>query len=193
MKKNLLISIFIIVFFSACSIKPQAYDLSTKAISPVLNIDKNIPSFEITNFKYKPNIKISQHTTSMLGCFPCKADGSSPGTLYAEPISEIIKAEVKNAFNEIMIGKINKTCQLTATIHLVGFDIMDGDSSVDLTYYLLKNKNTIFKRRVKGHYNAELFDPLARDRLYSKASRNSVEKLVNQSDFLEIINTKCMN
>jgi hypothetical protein len=188
MKKLL---IFVMLALSGCAVKPQMYDLSTSRTFKPIVTKQNLPNIEITDFKYEPNIRISQNTISHLGCLPCQSDGSTPGLLFADSINKIVQVEVKSAFKEFVLPTSKSSCTLNATIHLAAWDVMDGDTIVDLTYVLSKSDQVKFIKRIRGHYDNGLFESFKFDRILAKASRKSVEELVVNDDFLNEVNSTC--
>lgn len=183
----------LVLVVSGCAIQPQQYDLNTSGIYPPIRTKQNITNLEIGNFKYEPHVSISQNTISQLGCLPCQADGSTAGIVFASPIREIVQAEVKNALNEVVIPSPNPECKLGATIHMAAWDVMDGDSIVDITYIITKQNQIKFIKRIKGHYDNGFFERYRIERFLAKASRISVELLVTNNDFLLELETHCAN
>lgn len=181
----------IVLIISGCAVKPRNYDLSTSSILPPIAIKQNISSIIVSDFKYEPNVRISQNTISSLGCLPCQSDGGTAGFVFDEPINKIVQTEVKAALKEVMIPSSKSSCVLNATIHLAAWDVMDGDSTVDLTYVLSSSEQIKFIKRVRGYYDASLFELQKTNRILAKASRNSVEKLVTDDEFLKIVNINC--
>lgn len=181
----------LVMALSGCAVQPQNYDLSTSAIFEPVKSKKNISNIEIINFKYEPNIHISQNTISYLGCFRCQEDGSSPGVVFSNTVSEIVQAEVKSAFQEVLLPTKNAQCKLGATIHMAAWDIGDGDSIVDLTYTLIKDGNIKYIKRIRGEHDSKLFEASKPERLLAKASRKSVSMLLTDSGFLSELDNSC--
>lgn len=180
------------LLLSGCATQPLSYDMQTsdKSYTPI-KVKQNLDGLELGEFEYKPHIKISSHTTSAFGCLPCQSDGSSPGFVYAEPISEIIKAEVRNALDEVVIPSNEPVCQLDATVHLVAWDMLDADSTVDVTYKLMKEGQFKFIRRIRTDYdNAVLsFTPI--DRFFASATCENISTLVNDREFIKEVGMLC--
>ncbi|PNH91336.1 hypothetical protein [Vibrio diazotrophicus] len=184
--------ILLALVLTGCATKPLPYDMQTSDNSyEPIKVKKNLSNLELGDFEYKPNIKISAHTTSFFGCLPCQSDGSTVGFVFAEPVSEIIKAEVKNALNEVTIPSGENSCQLSATVHLVAWDTLDGDTTVDLTYKLMKEQEIKFIRRIRTDYDNGLFSVNKIDRFFAKATRENVSTLVNDNEFIEQVETIC--
>lgn len=181
----------IVIALSGCSVQPQYYDLSTSAAYPPIQIKQNITNLEVVNFKYDPHVRISQNTISHLGCLPCQSDGSTPGIVFANTIPEIVQTEVESALKEVMLPAPNSSCKLSATIHMAAYDVMDGDSIVDLTYTLTKKDQITFIKRIRGHYDSSLFEINKIDRFLAKASRISAGLLVTNNAFLDEIKKNC--
>lgn len=187
--KNLFFPLVLVV--SGCAVQPQIYDLSTSGAFPPIQTKQNITNLEVENFKYEPHVSISQNTISHLGCLPCQADGSTAGLVFASPISEIVQSEVKNALNEVIIPTTTPECKLGATIHMAAWDVMDGDSIVDITYSLSKQNQIQFIKRVRGHHDSGLFEQNKIERFLAKASRNSAGLLVTNNEFLRALQNHC--
>jgi hypothetical protein len=183
--KKLLLPIVIIL--SGCSVQPQLYDLSTSGSFPPIQTKQNIANIEVVDFKYEPHVRISQNTISHLGCLPCQSDGSTPGIVFTNTIHEIVQTEVESALKEVMLPSLSSSCKLSATIHMAAFDVMDGDSIVDLTYTLIKKDQITFIKQIRGHYDSSLFEINKIDRFLAKASRKSAGLLVTNNDFLDEI------
>jgi hypothetical protein len=181
----------IVLMISGCAVKPQIYDLSTSSILPPIVTKQNIPNIVVSDFKYEPNIRISQNTISFLGCLACQSDGGTPGFLFEEPVGKIVQTEVKAALKEVMLPTSKSSCVLNATIHLAAWNLMDGDSTVDLTYILLSSNQVKFIKRVRGYHDASLFELNKIDRILAKASRSSVEKLITDDEFLKTVGINC--
>lgn len=176
---------------SGCSVQPQYYDLSTSGMFDPVQSKQNISNVEIMDFRYEPHVRISQNTISHLGCLSCQSDGSTPGFVFSSTISQIVQAEVKNAFQEVILPTQNTQCKLSATIHMAAWDVIDGDSIVDLTYTLIKDDQIKYIKRVRGHHDSALFEGNKIDRFLAKASRNSVSVLLTEDGFLNEINNSC--
>jgi hypothetical protein len=187
--KNLFFPLALVL--SGCAVQPQIYDLSTSGAFPPIQTKQNITNLEVEDFKYEPHVSISQNTISHLGCLPCQADGSSAGIVFASPISEIVQSEVKNALNEVIIPTTNPECKLGATIHMAAWDVMDGDSIVDITYSLTKKDQIKFIKRVRGHHDSGLFEQHKIERFLAKASRKSAGLLVTNNEFLRALQNYC--
>ena len=181
----------IFLLLSGCASSPQEYDMSTSSILPPIITKQKIPNILISDFKYEPSISINQNTISNIGCLPCHSDGSTPGFVYAKPINEIVETEVKGAFKEVIIPSNTSQCKLSATIHLVAFNSMNGDSVVDLTYILSSSNKIKLIKRIRGEQGGGLLEINKIDRLLAKASRSSVEKLVTNTEFLNEIQKSC--
>ena len=193
MIKMIFIIFTVIFILSGCAVKPTPYDLTMSSTLPPITTKKNIPNIKVGDFKYEPNIRISQNIISHLGCIPCQSDGSTPGFLFEQSVSQIITAEVKSVLDEVIIPTSKSSCTLNATIHLAAFDVMDGDTTVDLTYTLSESQNIKFIKRIRGHHDASLFEFQKVNRILSKASRNSVEQLVTNDEFLKAVNLNCLS
>ena len=181
----------LVLIVSGCAVQPQHYDLSTSGAFPPIQTKQNITNLEVSAFKYEPHVRISQNTISHLGCLPCQADGSSPGLVFASPINEIVQAEVTNALDEVIIPTANPECKLGATIHMAAWDVMDGDSIVDITYTLTKQDQIKFIKRVRGHHDSGLFETHKIERFLAKASRQSAGLLVTNNEFLQALKINC--
>ena len=140
----------LIALLSGCAVQPQHYDLSTSGTYEPIQSRQNVSNLEITDFKYEPHVRISQNTVSHLGCLPCQSDGSTPGLVFSSTVAEIVQAEVKNAFQEVMLPSQETQCKLSATIHMAAWDVMNGDSIVDLTYALIKDGDIKSIKRIRG-------------------------------------------
>ncbi|MGI2138758.1 hypothetical protein [Shewanella baltica] len=183
----------LILIASGCAVQPQNYDLSTSGSFPPIKTKQNITNLEISTFKYEPHVSISQNTISHLGCLPCQADGSSAGLVFSTPINEIVQAEVKNALDEVIIPSVNPECKLGATIHMAAWDVMDGDTIVDITYTLTKFDQIKYIKRIRGHHDSALFETNKIDRFLAKASRKSAELLVTNNEFFREWQSNCAN
>ncbi|PNI06177.1 hypothetical protein C1N32_04040 [Vibrio diazotrophicus] len=184
--------ILLALVLTGCATKPLPYDMQTSDNSyEPIKVKKNLSNLELGDFEYKPNIKISSHTTSQVGCVFCNSDGSSAGFVYAEPVSEIIKVEVQNALNEVTIPSNQNVCKLSATIHLVAWDSLDGDTTVDMTYKLMKEEQIKFIRRIRTDYDNGIFELVPLKRLFATAARENVSTLVNDNEFIEQVETIC--
>jgi hypothetical protein len=181
----------LVLIVSGCAVQPQHYDLSTSGAFPPIQTKQNITNLEVSAFKYEPHVRISQNTISHLGCLPCQADGSTPGLVFASPINEIVQAEVTNALDEVIIPTANPECKLGATIHMAAWDVMDGDSIVDITYTLTKQDQIKFIKRVRGHHDSGLFEINKIERFLAKASRQSAGLLVTNNEFLQELKNNC--
>ncbi|MDF1628708.1 MAG: hypothetical protein P1U78_02830 [Alcanivoracaceae bacterium] len=188
--KKLFVPMALLVL-SGCAVKPQSYDLSTANKLAPIATKENIPSIFVSDFKYEPNVRISQNTISQFGCLLCKSDGSSLGFVFEEPVGKIIQAEVRSALAEVIIPTSKTSCELGATIHLVAWDSWDGDTTVDLTFILSSSGQIKFIKRIRGHHESGIFEIHKVNRMLAKASRNSVEKLVTNDEFLKELSTNC--
>ena len=181
----------LILTLAGCAVQPQHYDLSTSSTFEPIQSKQNISNLEIVDFKYEPHVRISQNTMSQLGCLPCQSDGSTPGMVFTNTIAEIVQSEVSNALQEVLLTSQQAQCQLSATIHLAGWDAINGDSIVDLTYTLIKDGNIKSIKRIRGHHDNGLFETNRIDRFLAKASRKSVSILLTDSSFLQDLNSQC--
>ena len=189
---NKIIGIILLVFIvTGCSIKPFEYDLTTTKVFPPIKMTKNIPNLKVIDFEYTPHINISQNTISLLGCLPCQSDGGTPGFVYAHPIKNIIKVEVVKALEEVMLPSKNPGCTLGATINNVSWNNMTGNFIVDSIFRVKLDNEIKFIKRIQGKYNSSLFERSKMNRFLAKPSRKSVELLVNDESFLEVVNTNC--
>ncbi len=188
MKKVILSTVLIL---SGCAVHPQDYDLSTSGTYPPIKSKKNISNLEVVEFKYEPHINLSQNAISHLGCLPCQSDGSTSGVVFTSPINEIVQSEVENALQEVIVPTANSSCKLSATIHMAAWDVMDGDSIVDLTYMLMQDDQIKFIKRIRGHYDSGIFELHSIDRFLANASRKSVGLLVNNNEFLGAVSKNC--
>jgi hypothetical protein len=187
---NKIIALLTLLIFSGCTLKPINYDLSTQNRLPPIKSNNNIPYISIYNFQYEPSIGISQNSMS-LNCLTCDSNGSTPSFIFDIPIKEIVQAEISSAFKESMIPSANPLCELSATIHLASWNNINGDSTVDLTYTLSKDKQIKFIKRITGYYNSSIFELQRTNKILAKASRDSAEKLINNKLFLESIDNNC--
>ncbi|HIF9261622.1 TPA: hypothetical protein ACX6Q5_000865 [Photobacterium damselae] len=188
MKKALIPLVFTL---SGCAMSPQQYDLTTTSAYPPIQSTKNIPEIKLKNIDYQPPIGISPNTISSTGCLPCHADGSTPGLLFAEKISDIVKAEINNALTEVELSSQKSPCTLNAIIHSAKFNVMTGNTNVDITYTLSNKEQDIFKKRIDGFHDQSLFSLPKVNRMLAFASRDSVTQLVTNNDFLNIVNSQC--
>ena len=177
---------------SSGGFKPINYDLSTSATYPSINASRNIPNIEIETFTYEPPVSVSQHSISHLGCLPCASDGSTSGSTFSQPIRDIITAEVKAAINETMLREGPTKCKLTGQIHLAAFNVMDGDTNVDITYILRKEGALLSLKRMPGHYERGTFEFSADvSRWMAEPVRDSVSKLMDNKEFIDLVNQEC--
>lgn len=181
----------LIALLSGCAVQPQHYDLSTSGTYEPIQSRQNLPNLEIVDFKYEPHVRISQNSMSQLGCLPCQSDGSTPGVVFSNTIAEIVQSEVSNALKEVMLPSQQTQCQLSATIHMAGWDAINGDSIVDLTYTLLKEGDIKSIKRIRGYHDNGMFETNRLDRFLAKASRKSVSMLLTDSGFLQELNKQC--
>ena len=181
--------IFIALVLSGCAVKPYVYDMSTSRIYEPIANKQNLPNILITDFKYEPSINISQHTISKSGCLFCQSDGSTPGFVYSDPVNKIIQAEVKAAFKEVVIPTSKSSCTLSAIIHLAGFNIFSGPT-VDLTYMLSDSDQIKFIKRIRS-IDDIVFGFHKVNRMVTRASRKSVEELISNEEFLNVVSAIC--
>ena len=179
-----MILICIALVLSGCAVKPYVYDMSTSGIYEPIAHKQNLPDILITDFKYEPSINISQHTISKIGCLFCQSDGSSPGVVYSDPINKIIQAEVKAAFKEMVIPTSKSSCTLSAIIHLAAVN------TVDLTYMLSNSDQIEFIKRIRASGD-NIFGIHKVNRALTRASRKSVEELISNEEFLNVVSTIC--
>ncbi|MEZ9524679.1 hypothetical protein [Enterovibrio norvegicus] len=191
MKKTCLL---MTLLMAGCSVKPIDYDTEnfSHKFSPI-EVKENIENLQVIDFDYEPHLKISAHSTSFLGCLPCSSDGSTVGFVYSKPVSEIIRAEVEQALSEVLVPTNDATCQLGAKVHMVAWDAVDGDTVVDITYILKQEGNIEYIRRIRAEYDNGILESSPSDRLFAKATRQSVSTLVSNKDFINTTNAFCSN
>ena len=181
----------LVLVISGCSIQPTQYDLSASGDFTAIEKKQDIPKMELVDFKYEPHIKISQNTTSGLGCVVCQSDGSTAGIVYTTPINEIVKAEIEKALKEVTTPTALSSCQLGATIHTAAWNVLDGEKTLDMTFMLMKEDQIKFIKRVRGTYYGGIFGRTNFNRIFVNASRNAVSLLVTDNDFLNEIDKSC--
>lgn len=193
MKKILLFALLLMCAgCSSVGFKPITYDLSTSATYPSIDASRNIPNVKIETFTYEPPISVSQHSISHLGCLPCASDGSTSGPTFSQPIKDIITAEVKSAMSETMLEQGSTKCELTGQIHLAAFNVMNGNTNVDITYILRKEETLLSLKRMPGHYERGTFEFSANvSRWMAEPVRKSVNKLMNNKEFIDVVNQEC--
>ena len=179
------------ILLSGCSAQPIQYDLSGNYAGTPISIDKNIPEISINNFTYEPHRNISQYATSGFGCILCQSDGSLRAFVFQQPVKDIIQAEVELAFKEIASGKSNGTCELNGQIHTVGWNGNNSDSTVDITYILKIGDSAEYVKRVKGLYDGGIFEMQKIEKIWAKPTRASVQELVWDKNFVELLHNKC--
>jgi len=179
------------ILLTGCAAKPIQYDLSGKYTDSPISVKKNIPSLSVNNFTYEPHKNISQYATSGFGCLLCNADGSFRGFVYEQPVKDIIESEVQLAFEEVMVGKETNKCSLSGQIHAVGWDSINGDTTVDLTYILKIEKSAEYIKRIKGVYDAGIFEFQKVDKFWAKPTRVTVQQLLRDNNFVSLVNKKC--
>lgn len=189
--KKVIMLLGLVLVISGCSVQPMKYDLSASGDFPAIEKRQGIPNIELADFKYEPNIKISQNTTSMLGCLVCSADGDTAGFVYTAPIKDIIKGEVEKALKEVINPKVLSSCQLSATVHLVAWNMFDGDTTVDMTFMLMKEEQIKFIKRARGFYDRGVLELRLKGEVFTMASRNAVSLLVTDNDFLNEVDKSC--
>ena len=189
--KKVKILLGLILVLSGCSIQPTQYNLSASGDFPEIEKKQDIPDIEVVDFKYEPNIKISQNTVSMRGCWSCGSDDSTPGFVYTTPIKDIIKGEVEKALKEVINPKILSSCQLGATVHTVSWNSLNGDTTADMTFMLMKDEQIKFIKRTRGFYDRGVFELGLKGDMYTMASRNAVSLLVNDNGFLKEVEKNC--
>lgn len=189
MKKALVVAV---ILLSGCSVKPIQYDLTGNYSGKPITVQKNIPTISVSDFTYEPHRNISQYMTSGFGCLLCNADGSHQAFVYQQPVKNIIQSEVKIAFKEISAGKNSEKCTLTGQIYAVGWDSINGDTTVDLTYILKIQDSAEYVKRIRGVYDAGIFEMQKVDKFWAKPTRKTVQELVWDNDFLNIVNKKCI-
>ena len=181
----------LVLVLSGCSIPPMQYNLPASGDFPEIEKKQNIPDIEVVDFKYEPPIKISQHTISLINCYWCQADGSTQGTVFAKPLDEIIQAELSNALEEVVISNQESSCSLAGTLHLAGWDYMNGDTTLDMTLVLMKEEQIKFVKRVRGFNDRGFFEFSNQGGLFTLATRNAVSLLVTDNDFLNEVEKSC--
>lgn len=189
MKKVIIITAMLL---GGCSSQPIQYDLAGNYSADPINVKKNIPNISVSGFTYEPHRNISQYATSGFGCGLCQSDGSWKGFVFQQPVKDIIQAEAETAFKEISAGKSNGHCTLSGQIHAVGFNTMNSDTTVDLTYILKINESAEYVKRVKGIYDGGIFEVQKIEKVWAKPTRNSVQQLVWDSNFIELVHKKCV-
>jgi hypothetical protein len=189
--KKVLMLLGLVLVLSGCSAQPMKYDLSASGDFPVIEKRQDIPKMEVVDFKYEPNINISQNTTSALGCFSCGADGDTPFFVYTLPVKDIIKGEVEKALKEVINPTMLSSCQLGATVHLVAWNKLDGDTTVDMTFMLMKEEQIKLIKRTRGFYDRGVLELGLKGALFTMASRNAVSLLVTDNDFLNEVEKSC--
>jgi len=189
MKKSF---IFAVILLSGCSAKPIQYDLTGNYSGTPISVQKNIPNISVSDFIYEPHRNISQYVTSSFGCLFCNSDGSSQGFVYQQPIKNIIQSEVDIAFREVSVGKNSEKCSLTGQIHAVGWDQVNGDTTVDLTYILKIKESAEYVKRIRSVYDAGIFEFQKIDKFWAKPIRQSVQELVLDNNFTNLLNKKCI-
>ena len=153
---------------------------------------KNIPNLKIDNFEYTPHINISQHTISHLNCLPCRSDGGTPGYIFAQPIKEIVKLEMTNALKEVMLpSTANPSCSLKAIIKHVSFNAGNGNLIIDSIFKVKSLDEVKFIKRIRAEYYSSLFEMSKLNRLLAKPSRKSIELLINDESFLDVVHQSC--
>jgi hypothetical protein len=189
--KKVLMLLGLVLVISGCSIQPTQYDLSASGDFTAIEKKQDIPKMEVVNFKYEPHIKISQNTISAFGCIPCQADGSTAGIVYTTPINEIVKAEVEKALKEVTTPTVLSSCQLGATIHTAAWNVWDGETTLDMTFMLIKEDQIKFFKRIRGSYDGGIFGGPDFNRVFVNASRKAVSLLVTNNDFLNEVDKSC--
>lgn len=179
------------ILLSGCAVQPIQYDLAGNYTGNPININKNIPEIRINNFTYEPHRNISQYVTSGFGCLICQSDGSSTGFVFQQPVKDIIQAEAELAFKEIAAGKSNGACELNAQIHAVGFNVNNSDTTVDITYILKIGESAEYVKRIKGLYDGGIFELQKIEKIWAKPTRASVQELVFDKNFVELLHNKC--
>ncbi|NYR14177.1 hypothetical protein HC000_17255 [Pseudoalteromonas sp. MIP2626] len=188
MKKVMIITS---ILLSGCAAQPIQYDLAGNYAGNPININKNIPEISINNFTYEPHRNISQYATSGFGCVLCQSDGSWKGFVFQQPVKDIIQAEAELAFKEIAAGKSNGTCELNGQIHAVGWNSNNSDTTVDITYILKIGESAEYVKRVKGLYDGGIFEMQKIEKIWAKPTRASVQELVWDKNFVELLHKKC--
>ena len=150
------------------------------------------PKIFIEKFDYKPAGSLDQKTISLLGCIKCEQDGSTPAMMLQNNVAEIIRFETIKAMEHIGIHNDKKNqCYLNGTVHLAGWNNINGDSYIDITFRLGKEKQKFYEKRLKGHYDAWIFEVHRINQLFSKAVSDVATKLLKDKDFSLILNKYC--
>lgn len=188
MKKAMIITA---ILLSGCAAQPIQYDLAGNYADKAIQISKNIPNIKIDNFSYEPHRNISQYSTSGFGCVLCQSDGSWRGFVFQQPVKDIIQAEAELAFKEITAGRSNGSCELNGQIHAVGWNSNNSDTTVDITYILKIGASAEYVKRIKGLYDGGIFEMQKVEKIWAKPTRDSVQQLVWDKAFVELVNEKC--
>ncbi|WP_371377675.1 hypothetical protein [Thalassotalea aquiviva] len=184
---------FILILLSGCSSTYMVdYKYSHKVDSDPIRIAQSIPFIVVDDFKYNQHRNLTSYELSALGCGLCEDDGSTSwGLVFKQPISSIIRQEVEMALTEISIGGPSQECMISANIHQAAHDTISTDQSLDITYSLHISNDVQFSKRIKSKTDNKIFSLLPIERLLAKVTRQSVQDLVLDRNFLKTIRQNC--
>lgn len=173
------------------SAPPLKYNVESTRLSAATTISGSYNAIEVGDFYYSPPGNLGQFDISAFGCLPCRQDGGFSNMQYAQPIKDIVKAEVRNVLQDFQLAGVEKKCAIGGVVNVAGWSVNNGEQTLDITYSLSKNGQEIVKKRILQQNYEGLFSSPEFARLLEKVTQKSVENFLMSQPVSQAYKEQC--